>query len=229
MPNVRREAAGGIVYHVFNRAIARLQIFEDPNDYKAFERVLLEAHEQVAMRTVAYRLMPNHWHLVLWPREDGDLSAFMHWLTMTHVQRWHAFRRTTGSGHLYQGRFKGFPVQSDEHFLTVCRYVERNALRAGLVARAENWQWCSLNRRHFGDAKERAVLSDGPLAWPRDWLAEVNLPQTEEELAALRRCLARGRPLGAETWVTQIASRLGLESTLRPRGRPPQRGQSRRE
>src|SRR5271154_2443491 len=85
------------------------------------------------MRLLAYCLMPNHFHVLLWPREDGDLSQFMRWLTVTHTQRWHAHHRTTGTGHLYQGRFKSFPVQSDEHFLTVCRYDERNALRANLI------------------------------------------------------------------------------------------------
>src|SRR5436305_82424 len=88
--------------------------------------------------------MPNHWHLVLEPHEDGELSRFVGWLSLTHTQRWHAHRRSAGTGHVYQGRFKSFPIQDDEHFLTVCRYVERNALRAHLVKRAENWRWGSL-------------------------------------------------------------------------------------
>ena len=112
-----------------------MTIFEKPEDYDAFERVLEEAVERTEMRLLAYCVMPNHWHLVVWPREDGELSRFTGWLTLTHTQRWHAHRHTTGSGHLYQGRFKSFPVQDDEHFLTVCRYVERNALRANLVER----------------------------------------------------------------------------------------------
>jgi putative transposase len=81
--------------------------------------------------------MPNHWHLVLWPRKKGELSEFMRWLTVTHTQRWHASHRTSGTGPLYQGRFKSFPIEDDDHLLAVVRYVERNALRAKLVARAE--------------------------------------------------------------------------------------------
>lgn len=130
-------APGGLVYHVLNRANGRLPIFEKNEDYEAFERVLAQAVQRVDIRLLAYCVMPNHWHLVLWPRVDGDLSRFVGWLTLTHTQRWHAHRHTTGSGHLYQGRFKSFPVQTDEHFLAVCRYVERNPLRAGLVSRAE--------------------------------------------------------------------------------------------
>ena len=121
------------------------------------------------MRVLAYCFMPNHFHLLLWPRGDGDLSQFMQWLTLTHTQRWHAHHHTAGSGHLYQGRFKSFPVQSDDHFLTVCRYVERNALRAGLAVRAEDWRWGSLARWHINDADAEPKLSRWPIDRPKDW------------------------------------------------------------
>ena len=132
-----RTAPGDLVYHVLNRANGRQPLFEKDGDYAAFERVLAEACQRVPMRILAYCVMPNHWHLVLWPYLDGDLSHFMGWLTLTHTQRWHAHHHTVGHGHLYQGRFKSFLVQQDAHLLAVCRYVERNALRAGLVERAE--------------------------------------------------------------------------------------------
>ena len=121
-----------MIYHVLNRANGRLPLFETPADYEAFEKVLGEGHDRFPMRILAYCLMPNHWHLVLWPRRDEELSRFMAWVTLTHTQRWHAHRQSAGAGHLYQGRFKSFPVQADEHFLSVCRYVERNALRAAM-------------------------------------------------------------------------------------------------
>ena len=118
-----------------NRSAGRVCIFDDAGDYAAFERVLAEAVARFAMRLCAYVLMPNHFHLVLWPRGDDELSKFMQWLTMTHTQRWHAHRHSAGRGHLYQGRFKCFAIELDEHYLAVCRYAERNALRATLVAR----------------------------------------------------------------------------------------------
>jgi len=136
MGRPRRVAPGGYVYHVLNRANARLRIFDDSADYEAFERVLLQAVERTQTRLLAYCVMPNHWHLVVWPKTDGELSRFVGWLTLTHTQRWHAHRRSAGAGHLYQGRFKSFPVQEDEHFYSVCRYAERNALRANLRAGA---------------------------------------------------------------------------------------------
>jgi len=216
----RRQTAADLVFHVFNRATLGVRLFEMAQDYSAFEATLAEAHEQVPMRTIAYCLMPNHWHFVLWPRADEHLSDFMHWLTMTHAKRWRGFHGSVGHGHLYQGRFKCFPVESDGHFFTVCRYVERNALRAGLVARAEDWRWCSLYRRVHGDAKSKALLSDGPMAFPPSWVEEVNAPVSEAELAALRECISRGRPFGSETWALATAERFGLMRTLRPRGRP---------
>src|SRR5437660_7839987 len=135
-----RASEGGFVYHVLNRANARLPLFRKDGDYEAFERVLAEAQVQVPMRLLSYCVLPNHWHLVLWPEADGALSRFVGWLTLTHTQRWHAHYHNAGTGHLYQGRFKSFPVQADEHFLTLCRYVERNAVRAGLVQSAWSWR-----------------------------------------------------------------------------------------
>lgn len=220
MGRPKRAADGGLVYHVLNRANARMTIFEKPEDYSAFESVLEEAVQRTKTRLLAYCVMPNHWHLVVWPQHDGELSRFTGWLTLTHTQRWHAHRHTTGSGHLYQGRFKSFPVQDDEHFLTVCRYVERNALRANLVRRAEDWRWGSLYRWEQGSAKEKAILAAWPLRRLAGWVAEVNAPQTETELTALRRAVNRGSPFGEISWSDQIVRRLGLESTLRPQGRP---------
>lgn len=215
-----RTAVGGLVYHVLNRANARRRIFEKDADYDAFERAMVEVQARLPMRLLAWCLMPNHWHLVLWPKEDGELSEFMRLLTLTHTQRWHAHRRTSGSGHLYQGRFKSFPVQTDRYLLTVCRYVERNALRAGLVRHAEAWRWGSLWHYRHDSPAARALLGAWPVERPRDWVAYVNRAETLAELEALRRSVQRGAPYGNEAWIERTARKLDLGSTLRPRGRP---------
>jgi len=220
MGRPRRAAEGGYVYHVLNRANARMKIFRNDGDYEAFERVLADAVERTQTRLLAYCVMPNHWHLVVWPKHDGELSEFVGWLTLTHTQRWHAFRQSTGSGHLYQGRFKSFPVQEDEHLYTVARYAERNALRANLARRAEQWRWGSLYRWLRGSAEDRRLLAAWPVPRPAGWVAHVNAPQTDAELIALRRCVNRGSPYGGESWSERAIPSLGLESTIRPRGRP---------
>jgi putative transposase len=218
---------GGYVYHVHNRAKGRMRLFRKDPDFLAFGRILAEALQHVpGMRLTGFCLMPNHWHLVLWPRRDGELSDFGHWLALTHTQRWHAHYHNVGVGHLYQGRFKSFVVAADEHYGSVFRYVDRNALRAGLVARAEQWRWGSLWWRRQREGGLAELLTDGPVALPEDWIEEVNQAQTEAELAAIRRSVQRGQPYGEAAWVQRLARRLGLESTLRPVGRPRKTGQS---
>ncbi len=208
------------MYHVLNRAVARLALFEKDADYEAFERVMAEAMEKHPTRLLSYCTMPNHWHMVIWPRKEGELTEFVRWLTHTHVMRWHAHYKTSGSGHLYQARFKAFPIQTDEHFYAVLRYVERNALRANLVDRAEEWRWSSLWRRVSGGPDAKKLLHAWPLPEPADWVRLVNRSQSEAELKAIRQALRRGSPFGSSQWQVRTAKRLGLEWTLRPRGRP---------
>ena len=116
-------------------------------------------------------------------------------------------------------RFKSFPLQTDDHDLTVCRYAERKALRAGLVKQAEAWRWGSLAQRHGRASATVPLLSAGPLPWPRNWVEHVNRALPEKELESLRRCVERGQPYGGEAWVKRAAGQLGLASTLRPGGR----------
>jgi putative transposase len=209
-----------MVFHALNRGVGRMRLFLKDADYDAFERALAKTLESRPIRILAYCLMPNHWHLVLWPERDGELGAFMQKLTITHARNWQEHRHRVGYGHLYQGRYKSFPVESDGHFYQVVRYVERNALRANLVRRAEDWRWNSLWRRTRGTLQHRSMLSDWPLARPAGWTRHVNQPQSEAELEALRRALQRGQPYGSDPWVHATARSLGLQSTLRARGRP---------
>ena len=220
MPRRLRVSTGGLAYHVLNRAVGRGRLFEGDADYLAMERVMQRTHERLPIRIASYCLMPNHWHFVVWPREDGELSEFMRLLTVTHTQRWHAHHHTAGTGPLYQGRFKSFPIQEDEHFLTVCRYVERNAVRANLVKSARHWPWGSLAKRGSKQPPPWVLaVKQWPVDVPSDWPGWVNRAETSKELDAIRLCVKRGRPYGEQRWQERTAGRLGLESTLRPRGR----------
>lgn len=205
---------------MLNRANARRTIFLSDGDYLSFEGTLAEVQKRVPMRILAWCLMPNHWHLVLWPRQDGDLSEYMRLVSLIHTQRWHAHRASAGTGHLYQGRFKSFAVQDDAHLLAVCRYVEANALRSGLVRRAEEWRWCSLWRARDGHCDRKPRIDDWPTDRPPDWMARVNEPVRTADREALRACVRRGAPYGNAAWREGIARELGLECTMRRRGRP---------
>jgi putative transposase len=163
MPRTARIAPGGMVFHVLNRGVARMQLFDKPADFQAFERVLQETLDDTPMRICAYCLLPN----LLWPEGDGDLAAFMQRLTITHVRRWQEHRGYVGIGHVYQGRYKSFPVEGDSHFWTVARYVERNALRANLVVRAEEWLWSSLCGATMERRKSKHCWPSGRSSVPR--------------------------------------------------------------
>ena len=219
MPRQPRVAPGGEVYHVFNRANGRLRLFRKDEDFLAFYRVLLQAHERVPIPLLAWCVMGNHWHFVAWPRADGELSRFFGYLGLTHATRWQAAHGAIGMGHVYQSRFKNCLIERGEHLAWVLRYVERNALRAGLVRRAQDWRWSSLHARLHGPPELRALLHEWPIATPADWTRHVNRPQTPAEEQAIQLCTRRGRPLGGDRWVATVAERYHLQSTLRERGR----------
>jgi putative transposase len=216
MPRTARASQANYSFHALNRGNGRAAVFHTPDDYEAFVALLAAACGKVPMRVLAYCLMPNHFHLVLWPTGDGDLSRWVQWLLTAHVRRCH--RRYGTSGHVWQGRFKAFPIQEDDHLLAALRYVERNPLRAGLVARAEDWAWSSLPAVAAGAPP--GWLDPGPVPRGREWAAGVDRPMTEAEEGALRQSVRRGAPYGAPGWRAEAAAALGLESSLRPRGRP---------
>lgn len=219
MPRTARASAGNVCYHVLNRGNGRSEVFRKSDDYGAFVKLLKEANERLPMRIIAYCLMPNHFHLVLWPHHDGDLSSWMQWLMTSHVRRYH--RHYDSSGHVWQGRFKAFPIQQDDHLLTVLRYVERNPVRAKTISvrKAERWPWSSISAVTPPDV-EVPELHTGPVPRGEGWLDHVNQPETEAELDAMRESISRGKPFGSEHWAKLTANKLGLESSLRPRGRP---------
>ncbi|MCS7467067.1 transposase [Stieleria sp. ICT_E10.1] len=215
----RADEAGG-VYHMLNRANRRDEIFHKEADYVAFEEILRQAVERSKIKLYSYCVMPNHWHLVVSPEVDGEMGRFGQWLCLTHTQRYHAHYESTGEGHLYQGRFKSFPVQCDEHFLTLCRYVERNPLSGNLCQHAEQWRWSSLWRWRHGSSQEKSLLASWPIPRKSGWTQWVSMEFSEKERQQLHWCIKRGVPFGDETWVESTARRLDLESTMRPRGRP---------
>jgi putative transposase len=207
MPRTARAARGGWCYHIVSRGNRRADVFHASCDFLAFEGLIVEAQSRAGVDLLAACLMPNHIHLIVRPLEDGDMAAWMHWLLTTHVRRFHARHET--SGRIWQGRYKAFPIEQDGHLLTVMRYVERNALRAGLVPRAEAWRWGSLAWR-LGLAPGPR-LTDPPCPLPVGWDKYVNEPQTPAELEAIRICASREVPFGSIAWAAAAAEDLGLD------------------
>lgn len=220
MPRVARVDVGDHVYHVINRAVMRLEIFSTPEDYRLFEKLLASAAEETGMRILAYTLMPNHWHLLLYPVDDGDLGLFMHRLTNSHTRQVHSRTGTIGHGPVYQGRYKSFLIQDDPHLLTVLKYIERNPVRAQLVSRAEEWQWGSAWRRVHRTSAQRKLLAQSPVLLPEEYVSWINVAEQSEELKCIRTSVNKGAPFGKASWKEKMTDRFSLGATLRNPGRP---------
>ena len=186
MPRIPRGQQGGYAYHVINRGNGRTTVFHKPQDYEAFLSLLSEAKTRHGVKIFGFCLMTSH------------------------VRRYH--QHYGGSGHVWQGRFKSFPVQRDEHLITVLRYVLQNPVRAGLSSTPREWLWSSLRRPQ--------VVDPWPVGDERQWLEQLDQPIRAEQLVNVRECLNRQRPYGRTEWQVKMASMFGLGSTLRPRGRP---------
>ncbi len=217
MPRFSRPMPGGFCVHVVTRGNARATVFHSDADYTSMTQLMMDAQAHVRVELLAWCLMPNHMHLVIRPAGDGDLARWMHWLLTTHVQLHRVRHRTTGR--IWQGRYKAFPIQTDRHLLTVLRYVERNPVRAGLTPHANEWKWSSARERRRAGTP-RSLLACSPVPLPSPWLEWVDTPLTDAELVAIRACVRRDRPLGEASWTREVAGRLDLLGTLRPRGRP---------
>ena len=220
MPRRPMAGTGGLVFHVMNRGARRLELFQHDEEYRLFLQAFAEAHDRVPVEVFAYCLMPNHFHFILRPAEDGQLAEFMRLGTVTHSVRWHWQRGSQGGGCVYQGRYRSFPIQTSRYFLNACSYVEGNALRACLVGRAEDWEWSSLSARrrncHF------LPLSKWPILPPDNWVELVNERHAPEEVTAIRRSLQHNRPLGESEWSQSVARLLCLP-TRQSVGRPSRR------
>lgn len=201
MPRPRRSCAAGEVYHLINRGNKKARIFIEAADYQGFVTAMADASERTGVRHMTFCIMPNHFHIVAQSSADNDVSAYMQRLMNAHIRTYQERHGTKGTGHIYQGRYRPIQVMTDYQFLNVCRYVDANPLRAGLVDRAEHWPWGGLALKKSRDG--RNLLSSWPVPRPADWLDRVNRQQSEASLKEIRKAIARGRP-GASTEFLQL-------------------------
>ena len=189
MPRPLRVIPDGIPQHIVNRGNRRATVFATAPDYLGFLAALADAAERTTVRLVSFCLMPNHWHLVLWPVVGKEISRYMQLVMNDHIRDLQSRHGTSGTGHIYQGRFRNSHILSERQFVNVCRYVEANPLCAGLVNRAENWPWSSLARS--GPAEGVNILAPWPFQRPRRWLDDVNNPQSDAIQRKIQRSLGR--------------------------------------
>lgn len=216
MVRTARAVVPNYCYHLINRGNNQARLFHDRADYVAFLWLIAESLDHVELPIIAACVMPNHLHLVVCPRESDDLARWAHWIFTTHARRYH--KKYGSSGRVWQGRFKASIVEQDQYFLVLMRYVERNALKAGLAARAEEWEWGSLRWRMRKSGP--VPLSPPPLDLPRNWIEYVNSPQTPGEFDSIRSSISRQAPIGSDVWIECMAADLGLGTAITPLGRP---------
>jgi len=215
MPRIPRGETAGGIYHIINRGNMKMQLFDDMEDYDYFLALLEKASKREKVEIHAYCLMPNHFHLLLVPKEPNSLSRLMQWVMTSHVRYYHKKNKT--SGHIWQGRYKSFIVEKESYYITLLRYIEANALRAKLVRRAEDWDYGSLMERVY---KHRTLLSKPYMTLDNEWVEYVNEPLKKGELHSIRNSVNRQAPLGEGKWQVETARKHGLMSTLNERGRP---------
>lgn len=181
MPRRARSSQRASYFHVINRSARRLVLFAQPADYRAFLAILSQALEQHPVRLIAYAVMPNHWHLVVGPTDTKALSQCLHWVTATHAIRLNRQRQAVGHGPVYQGRFNSLEIPAVGDLVRVCRYVERNALQARLVRRAQDWPWASLSERLH--PSQDLPLVNTPFLSSRAWADYVNTSRPGDDAA----------------------------------------------
>jgi putative transposase len=191
MPRPPRFCPDGVPQHIVNRGNLRAPIFHESADYLGFLAALTDAADRTTVRLLAFCLMPNHWHLVLWPLDGSEISAYMQVVMNAHIRDLQRRHGTAGTGHIYQGRYKNSPIVTDRYFFNVCRYVEANALCAGLVGRAEDWEWSSLVRS--GPVEDLNIMSPWPLVRPVNWREMVNRPQSNRVIKEIEKQIRRQR------------------------------------
>lgn len=219
MPRQARVAPGGTIFHVLNRSMGTAPLFRKQAEYAAFEQIMLEAQEMHPTRILGWCLLKRHWHMVIWPRKDGELTAFVRWMSHTHAVRCHAANGTAGDGQVYEGRYRSFPVERAAAW-SLLRFVERSALTAGMAKNAHDWRWGSLWVRRHPEVQSHTLLSDALGSVPEGWVRSVNAKVDGKELENFELSVQRGRPFGSERWQMQACRKWGMEHTMRPRGRP---------
>jgi putative transposase len=222
MPRGARVDDPNNYYHVINRSNFKNEFNSTDSDYIEFFRIIREALEIAPVKIYAYCIMPNHWHFIMSPYEVGGIGKFIHALANKHTRRVHSRTNTTGFGPLYQSRYKSMIIDSGISFLKVLRYVERNAVRAGLVKKPNEWRWGSAWLRIFGNEKQKLILEKLPDGLYEDFgdvYKYVDLPDEQDDLKLIRNSIKKGTPFGKEKWVDKMIKSYGLESTVRNAGR----------
>ncbi len=225
MGRAPRITEGGFVYYVVCRGLDGLVLFNSKAECETFEGILRESVMKWEPRVLAFALHASEWHILAMPRKDGDLSRWIAWVTSVHSMRNKSLRAGTASNGLYERRFRSFPVQDNERLIDAILWIESGFT----VAEAAEGEDASKTGAHGMIQSSystriltvsRDWISLPPVALPADWSERVLQGLNRGSAEQIVNSIDRGAPYGDAAWVTKMATRFKLESTLRPRGRP---------
>jgi putative transposase len=214
MARIARVVVPGLPHHVTQRGNRRQQTFFSDEDYAEYLRLMAASCTACGTRVWAYCLMPNHVHLILVPSGADGLRCALGEAHRRYTRRVNL--REGWRGHLWQERFHSF-VMDEAHLLGAARYVERNPVRAGLCASAEQWPWSSAGAHLRGE--DDALVEVGPLlALIPKWREYLTASNPDEQWEQLHLHSRTGRPLGSEEFVKGLETRLGRRLRRRKPG-----------
>ena len=216
MARLARLVVPGLPHHITQRGNRRQQTFFCDEDYAAYVELMADWCKERGVEIWAYCLMPNHVHLIAFPRSEGGLGRAIGEAHRRYTRRINF--REKWRGYLWQGRFASF-VMDEPYLLAAARYVELNPVRAGLALDAAAWPWSSA-KSHLSGRDDRLVRVAPMLAMVASWRGLLDSAIREEELRDLREHSRTGCPLGNTTFVDRLERSVGR--ILRPRkaGRP---------
>lgn len=218
MARIARLVVPGLPHHVTQRGNRREQVFFKDRDYLLYKDLIFEAAAKAGCEIWAWCLMPNHTHIIIVPGdEDGLRKTFAdaHRRYTGHINAW---LRVTG--HLWQSRF-GSVVMDEPHLYQAVRYVSLNPVRAGLVTRAKDWNWSSV-QNHLLGKDDRSFKAQPVLQRVGEFEKYLVAPFDETKaFKQLRIAEKTGRPIGEVDWVTQLEQIVGRKLAPARRGPKP--------
>jgi len=222
MPRIARIVCIDYPHHIIQRGNNRQKVFFDEEDKGFYFGLLKKYSSESSCKIHAYCLMSNHVHILAVPLEDDSLAKTMQKLSLRYTQ--HINKKYKRTGRLWECRFHSALVDKEGYLWAVCRYIERNPVRASLIKRPKQYKWSSA-RVNTGEEKDGFIE---PI-W-RDYVDRkeyckfLNTIDNEREIENIRKCTFSGKPIGSERFVSQIVDTLGIRINIRPRGRPSKAG-----
>jgi putative transposase len=217
MARLARSIVVGYPHHVIQRGNYDQLVFETPADYLRYLELLKEYSARYGLDIWAYCLMPNHVHFICVPKAEDSLARAFNTLHMNYAQYYHGKRGV--KGHLWKGRFLSC-IMDDRSVFEEVRFIENNAVRAGLVARAEEYPWSSA-RHHVLGVSDPVIRNASSLESKiSDWRAYLEGRGDQPVLNRTWQSLKTGRPAGDKEFVHVLEEIVGRRLMALPRGRP---------